>query len=171
MVSSQDFPFHRAFLQVLHPLTLSFIGILPDRQRCYLPDDSPAPPIPDLPRHHRSSQVLGLGLQLRSGSGPLPAPTPRCRENERNTSVGPQGRGAGRASVRDIRNKSGSLSSTSDVIPLPARKKRETGHSGESRAGERGAGASCRQTLCSACSTKLPSWAGTPGLGIVGLTG
>lgn len=102
---------------------------------------------------------------------PLPAPTPRCRENERNTSVGPQGRGAGRASVRDIRNKSGSLSSTSDVIPLPARKKRETGHSGESRAGERGAGASCRQTLCSACSTKLPSWAGTPGLGIVGLTG
>lgn len=76
MVSSQDFPFHGAFLQVLHPLTLSFIGILPDRRRCYLPDDSPAPPIPDLPRHHRSSQVLGLGLQLRSGSGPLPAPTP-----------------------------------------------------------------------------------------------
>lgn len=28
-------------------------------------------------------------------SWPLPAPTPRCRENERNTSVGPQGRGAG----------------------------------------------------------------------------
>lgn len=76
-MSSQDFPFHGAFLRVLHPLTLSFTGIFRDRQRCHLPDNSPAPPIPDLPSHHRSSQVLGLGFQLRSGiTSPPPCPPP-----------------------------------------------------------------------------------------------
>lgn len=78
------------------------------------------------------------------GRGPAQPPhavcSLRCRKNLRNTSVGPQSRGAGGASTRDVCNKSGSLSSAS-VIPLPARKKRETGHqetTGRSRAGEKG---------------------------------
>lgn len=79
------------------------------------------------------------------------------------------------------------ISSTSNVIPLPARKKRETRATGtraEAELAGRGGlrpvrrpaarthetGFFCQQTLSFACSTKLPSWAGTPGLGRVDLT-
>ena len=62
-------------------------------------------------------------------------------------------------------HKSGSLSYTSDVIPLPARKKRETGHSGGSRAGERGARGFVPTDLVFCLFHKTPFLGGHAGTG------